>query len=98
MAKPMQSNLNCSVIFNWINFETPFHELSFNVGNALEHFSKIFFGLLIIADAVVVLVELDVIGKHRHYGVELVRIEGIEQLAVHATYSLEQLTRLGRDG
>ena len=98
MAEAMQSNLDRPVIFNRINFETSFHELSFNVGNALEHFPEIIFGLLVIADAVVVLIKLNVIGKHRHYGVELVRIEGIEQLAVHATDSFEQLTRLGRDG
>ena len=84
MAKAMFTDLDRAMIFDGVNLESAWHEISPYVGVAREDLFEILPGLLVIGQATGVVIELKVISKHRHQTIEIVPVECVKYRAVHA--------------
>jgi len=85
----MFADLNRAMILHGVNLEGALHEISSYVGVAREDFFETLLSLLVIGQATGVVIELEVISKHRHQTIDIVPIECIKYRAVHARDRVE---------
>jgi hypothetical protein len=89
MAESVFPDLDGSVIFDGINLQASFHEISAYVGSPREELLEIFLALPVISQATGVVIEFEVVRKHRHQPLDIMRVEGVEGGTVHASNRLE---------